>query len=31
METVATTSERLAEVLEKLTNLYDAALKDVLG
>lgn len=31
METVATTSERLSEVLEKLTNLYDAALKDVLG
>ncbi len=31
METVATTSERLVEVLEKLTNLYDAALKDVLG
>ena len=31
LETVATTSERLVEVLEKLTNLYDAALKDVLG
>lgn len=31
METVATTSERLLEVLEKLTDLYDTALKDVLG
>lgn len=31
METVATTSERTLEVLEKLTDLYDAALKEVLG
>lgn len=31
METVATTSERLAEVLDKLTDLYDGALKEVLG
>jgi hypothetical protein len=31
LETVATTSERLLEVLEKLTDLYDVALKEVLG
>lgn len=31
LETVATTSERLLEVTEKLTDLYDAALKEVLG
>jgi hypothetical protein len=28
---VATTSERLLEVTDRLTNLYDAALKEVLG
>jgi hypothetical protein len=31
MRTVATTSERLLEVMNNLTELYDAALKDVLG
>jgi hypothetical protein len=31
LEDVATTSERLLEVMDKLTGLYDAALKDVLG
>ena len=31
LETVATTSERLLEVLERLTDLYDVALKEVLG
>ncbi|MCZ2103492.1 MAG: type IV pili methyl-accepting chemotaxis transducer N-terminal domain-containing protein [Burkholderiales bacterium] len=31
METLATTSERLLEVMDKLTDLYDAALKEVLG
>ena len=31
LETVATTSERLLEVMDRLTGLYDAALKEVLG
>lgn len=31
LRTVATTSERLLEVMNNLTNLYDAALKDLLG
>ena len=31
MEDVATTSERLLELMDKLTGLYEAALKDVLG
>ena len=31
LETVATTSERLLEVMNRLTGLYDAALKEVLG
>lgn len=31
LRTVATTSERLLEVMNNLTNLYDSALKDVLG
>ncbi len=31
LENVATTSERLLEVMDKLTGLYDNALKDVLG
>lgn len=31
LRTVATTSERLLEVFNHLTDLYDAALKDVLG
>lgn len=31
LRTVATTSERLLEVMNTLTNLYDAALKEVLG
>jgi hypothetical protein len=31
LRTVATTSERLLEVMNKLTNLYDAALTEVLG
>jgi choline dehydrogenase-like flavoprotein len=31
LKTVATTSERLLEVANNLTQLYDAALKDVLG
>ncbi|HYD75521.1 type IV pili methyl-accepting chemotaxis transducer N-terminal domain-containing protein [Ramlibacter sp.] len=31
LRTVATTSERLLEVMNNLTNLYDAALKDILG
>lgn len=31
LEAVATTSERLLEVMDKLTGLYDAALKEVLG
>lgn len=31
LETVATTSERMLEVMERLTGLYDAALKEVLG
>ena len=31
LETVATTSERLLEVMNRLTDLYEVALKDVLG
>lgn len=31
MEAVATTSERLLEVMDRLTSLYDAALREVLG
>uniref|UniRef100_UPI00273830E3 hypothetical protein n=1 Tax=Stenotrophomonas sp. YIM B06876 TaxID=3060211 RepID=UPI00273830E3 len=31
LEAVATTSERLLEVMDKLTGLYDAALREVLG
>ena len=31
LETVGTTSERLLEVTDRLTGLYDAALKEVLG
>lgn len=31
LRTVATTTERLLEVMNNLTNLYDAALKDLLG
>lgn len=31
MQTVATTTERLLEVMNNLTGLYDSALKDVLG
>lgn len=31
LEAVATTSERLLEVMDKLTGLYDTALKEVLG
>ena len=31
LETVATTSERMLEVMDRLTGLYDAALKDGLG
>ena len=31
LDAVATTSERLLEVMDKLTGLYDSALKDVLG
>lgn len=31
LETVATTSERMLEVMDRLTGLYDAALKEVLG
>lgn len=31
LETVGTTSERLLEVMDRLTSLYDAALQDVLG
>jgi hypothetical protein len=31
LRTVATTSERLLDVMNNLTNLYDGALKDVLG
>ena len=31
LEDVATTSERLLEVMDRLTGLYDSALKDVLG
>jgi len=31
LEAVATTSERLLEVMNRLTDLYEAALKDVLG
>ena len=31
LETVATTSERLLEVMDRLTDLYDNALKDALG
>jgi hypothetical protein len=31
LRTVATTSERLLDVMNNLTNLYDAALKDLLG
>lgn len=31
LEAVATTSERLLEVMDRLTGLYEAALKDVLG
>ncbi|MBA4112662.1 MAG: hypothetical protein C0492_04745 [Verminephrobacter sp.] len=31
LETVGTTSERLLEVMDRLTGLYDAALKEVLG
>lgn len=31
LEAVATTSERLLEVMDKLTGLYEAALRDVLG
>jgi hypothetical protein len=31
MRTVATTSERLLETMDNLTELYDAALKDLLG
>ena len=31
LETVATTSERLLEVMDRLTDLYDNALKNVLG
>ena len=31
LETVGTTSERLLEVMDRLTGLYDTALKEVLG
>lgn len=31
LRTIATTSERLLEVMNNLTNLYDAALRDLLG
>ena len=31
LRTVATTSERLLEVMNNLTNLYDSALKDLMG
>ncbi len=31
LEAVATTSERLLEVMNRLTDLYEVALKDVLG
>jgi len=31
MRTIATTSERLLEVMNNLTNMYDSALKDLLG
>ena len=31
LQTVATTSERMFEVMDNLTSLYDAALRDVLG
>ena len=31
LETVATTSERLLEVMDRLTGLYDVALREVLG
>ena len=31
MDAVATTSERLLEVMDRLTSLYDAALSEVLG
>ena len=31
LETVGTASERLLEVTDRLTGLYDAALKEVLG
>ena len=31
LETVGTTSERLLEVMDRLTGLYDAALREVLG
>ena len=31
LEAVATTSERLLEVMDRLTGLYEAALRDVLG
>ncbi len=31
LEDVATTSERLLEVMDELTGLYEAALRDVLG
>lgn len=31
LQTIATTSERMFEVMDNLTSLYDAALRDVLG
>ena len=31
LEAVATTSERLLEVMDKLTGLYDSALQELLG